>query len=108
MHNIMKIYAWAEPYVNFLKGETSPLLRRNTSYPRIKSKFLLLDVHFSIQISILRVLNYNHLSYFTYSIILYKKCYPCYFWLITGVTVTGVELKITLLYGSKILKIFTH
>ena len=25
MHNIMKIYAWAEPYVNFLLGETPPL-----------------------------------------------------------------------------------
>ena len=25
MHNIIKIHAWAEPYVNFLQGETSPL-----------------------------------------------------------------------------------
>ena len=24
MHNIIKIHAWAEPYVNFLQGETSP------------------------------------------------------------------------------------
>ena len=25
MQNIIKIHAWAEPYVNFLLGETSPL-----------------------------------------------------------------------------------
>ena len=25
MHNIIKVHAWAEPYVNFLWGETSPL-----------------------------------------------------------------------------------
>ena len=25
MHNIIKIYVWAEPYVNFLQGETTPL-----------------------------------------------------------------------------------
>ena len=26
MQNIIKIHAWAEPYVNFLLGETSPFL----------------------------------------------------------------------------------
>ena len=25
MQNIIKIHAWAEPYVNFILGETSPL-----------------------------------------------------------------------------------
>ena len=27
MHNIIKIHAWAEPYVNFLLGETFPLVK---------------------------------------------------------------------------------
>ena len=29
MQNIIKIHAWAEPYVNFLLGETSPLVHYN-------------------------------------------------------------------------------
>ena len=31
MRNIIKIHAWAEPYVNFLYGETSPLKHHSVS-----------------------------------------------------------------------------
>ena len=31
MQNIIKIHAWAEPYVNFLLGETSPLKEHSVS-----------------------------------------------------------------------------
>ena len=35
MHNIMKIYAWAEPYVNFIYGGIPPPLCMTTKLSKI-------------------------------------------------------------------------
>ena len=43
MHNIMKMHVWAEPYVNFLKGETPPLSSFHKNWNAEKQRLFLLS-----------------------------------------------------------------